>query len=203
MNEQFSELILNNKFCVVGNSPKELGTGNGSLIDSHDIVIRFKNYDTTEDYSEDYGQKTNVWSTPFNLTQFYRDPAPYKASLCCLPLNIPRWRLHFGKWNIDYDLLGRYEDVIQYVPWKWFEEVWYKYEIGQPSSGIITLYWMYKILGRKLKNEELFGFGLFDPKTPHHYFNHQESKIAKEWRKDTHRTHPREIEKRIWKEIVE
>tara|TARA_R110000765_G_scaffold106595_2_gene197178 strand:+ start:11902 stop:12513 length:612 start_codon:yes stop_codon:yes gene_type:complete len=203
MKEQFAELILNNKFCVVGNSPKETGSGNGSLIDSYDIVIRFKNYDTTEDHSEDYGKKTDVWSTPFNLTQFYRDPAQYKASLCCLPLHIPRWRLYFGKWNIDYDVLGRYEDVVQYVPHKWFEEVWYKYESGQPSSGIITLYWMYKILGRKLKSEDLFGFGLFDPEEPHHYFNRKESDISKEWRKSTHLTHPRKIEKRIWREIVE
>ena len=203
MNTEFAELILNNRFCVVGNSPKELGAGNGPLIDSYDVVIRFKNYDTSEQYVEDYGQKTDVWSTPFNRTQFYRDPAQYQASLCCLPLYIPRWRLHFGKWNIDYDLLARYEDVIQYVPWKWFEEVWYKYETGQPSSGIITLYWMYKILGRKLKKEDMFGFGLFDPKTPHHYFNHEESRLAKEWRESTHTTHPRHIEQRVWKEIVE
>ena len=204
MIENFAELISNNRFCVVGNSPKELGRGNGERIDSYDLVLRFKNYDIEEEFSNDYGVKTDIWSTPFNLTQFYRDPSQYKATLCCLPLNIPRWRLWVGKWNIDYDVLAQYEDIVQYIPYKIFEEVWNKYETGQPSTGIITLYWMYKILGRKLSREDIFGFSLFDPREPHHYFLHKEShEVSEEWRISTPKTHPREIEIRVFKEITE
>lgn len=203
MTEDFADLISNNKFCVVGNSPKEVGTGNGALIDSYDIVIRFKNYDTSEEFAEDYGTKTDVWSTPFNLTQFYRDPNQYKASLCCLPLNIPRWRLRFHSGNIDYPLLARYEDVIQYVPLKIFEEVWFQYKDGQPSSGIITLYWMSKILGRPLNQDDMFGFSMFDPDEPHHYFLHKEDdKVGALWRQSTPTTHPRQMEMKMYEEII-
>jgi len=202
--EGFANLISNNGFCVVGNSPKEVGTGNGNLIDSYDLVLRFKNYDVSEEFSEDYGKRTDLWSTPFNLTQFYRDPSEYKATLCCLPLNIPRWRLHFGKWNIDYEVLGRYEDIVEYIPFKIFEEVWYRYKVGQPSSGIITLYWMYKILGKKINRKDIFGFSMFDPREPHHYFLHKEDhSISEEWRISTPTTHPREMEMTIFEEITE
>ena len=67
---KLSDLIHGKKFCVVGNSPKELGSGNGKIIDSYDVVIRFKNYDITDEFAKDYGSRTDVWVTPFNLTQF-------------------------------------------------------------------------------------------------------------------------------------
>ena len=203
MTEDFADLITNNKFCVVGNSPKEVGTGNGPVIDSYDIVIRFKNYDISEEFAADYGTKTDIWSTPFNQTQFYRDPAQYRASLCCLPLNIPRWKMRFPRTNIDYPLLGRYEGIIQYIPFRIFEEVWHQYPIGQPSSGVITLYWMYKILGRPLNKKDMFGFSMFDPDEPHHYFLHKEDdEKTEEWRISTPTTHPREMEMKVYEDII-
>ncbi len=46
--------------AVVGNSPCELGLAKGSLIDSHDIVIRFNMAGTFSDHAKDYGSKTDV-----------------------------------------------------------------------------------------------------------------------------------------------
>ncbi|MFX5611356.1 glycosyltransferase family 29 protein, partial [Acinetobacter baumannii] len=48
-------------FAVVGNGPVEIGSKNGSIIDSFDIVIRFNNYNLDHEYSVDYGTKTTVW----------------------------------------------------------------------------------------------------------------------------------------------
>ena len=104
-NIKLLDLIHNKKFCVVGNSPKELNSGNGKIIDSYDIVIRFKNYNITDEFIKDYGAKTDVWATPFNLTQFYRDPAQYKSICCCLPLTHPRWQKRFPTTNINYELV--------------------------------------------------------------------------------------------------
>ena len=52
-NTKLLDLIHNKKFCVVGNSPKELNSGNGKIIDSYDIVIRFKNYNDQKNQKKD------------------------------------------------------------------------------------------------------------------------------------------------------
>ena len=39
-NVKLSDLIHGKKFCVVGNSPKELGSGNGKIIDSYEKTIK-------------------------------------------------------------------------------------------------------------------------------------------------------------------
>lgn len=200
-NVKLSDLIHGKKFCVVGNSPKELGSGNGKIIDSYDVVIRFKNYDITDEFAKDYGSRTDVWVTPFNLTQFYRDPAQYKSVCCCIPLTHSRWQKRFPANNINYDLMTKYNNI-EFVPLKTFQQVWDKYEKGQPSSGMTTLYWLYKLTG-KLRKKDLFGFSMFDPKETHHYFSHKENhKLSAEWAKNTPNVHPRRIESSVFNEIT-
>lgn len=46
--------------AIVGNGPSETGKNKGAEIDSHDIVVRFNNYNVS-DYVQDYGEKTTVW----------------------------------------------------------------------------------------------------------------------------------------------
>lgn len=197
-----ADLVINNNFCVVGNSPSEVGSGNGPLIDSYDVVIRFKNYDLSEEYVGDYGKKTDVWVTPFNLTQFYRDPSEYQAICCCIPLNKNKWKRRFRGNNIDYILKEKYEEVLEYIPNGVFEEVWDLYENGQPSSGMTTLYWIYKLTG-KIERGRIFGFSIFDPKEPHHYFQSKEDdKLTMRWRTSTPTTHPRSIEKKVYGKIT-
>lgn len=46
--------------AVVGNSPIELGKQLGSVIDGHDIVIRFNDFQTDAPFDRDYGRKTDI-----------------------------------------------------------------------------------------------------------------------------------------------
>lgn len=58
--ELFIDYIKNKTIAVVGNGPGEIGKKKGAEIDSHDIVIRFNNFNTTT-HCIDYGKKTTVW----------------------------------------------------------------------------------------------------------------------------------------------
>ena len=213
------EELLDGSFCVVGNSPKEIGSGNGELIDSYDTVIRFKNYDLSGDFGKDYGTKTTVLVTPFNLTQFYRDPLQYECVCCCIPLDKSRWRRRFPPSNINYDLLLRYKDAgyLQYIPNDIFTEIWEKYPMGQPSSGITTLWWIHRITGRKIPRSDIFGFSMFDPRENHHYYKkhirHEEDEIdddtrnfleteANKYKLTTISVHPRQHELHFFNECT-
>ncbi len=52
--------IAGKSIAVVGSGPYELGRGKGKEIDSHDVVIRFNDYQTNE-YRQDYGIRTDIW----------------------------------------------------------------------------------------------------------------------------------------------
>lgn len=55
-----SNYLEEKRIAVVGSGPGEIGKGNGREIDSHDVVIRFNDYET-RGYEQDYGSKTTVW----------------------------------------------------------------------------------------------------------------------------------------------
>ena len=57
---KFENLIRGKTVAVVGNGPQEIGKGKGKEIDSHDIVIRFNNFNL-DGFEEDYGSKTDIW----------------------------------------------------------------------------------------------------------------------------------------------
>ena len=210
------EELLSGTFCIVGNSPKELGTGNGPLIDSYDTIIRFKNYDLSGEYAKDYGTRTTVMVSPFNKTQFYRDTKQYECVCCCIPLNNKVWRKKYSK-HINFTLLQRYcdEKFLQYIPLDIFNTLRETYPNGQPSSGMMTLWWIYNIIGRCIPRSDIFGFSMFDPKESHHYYkNHIRlenpnkkisgntrrnlERTARMYKSSTKKVHPRKYEMRTF-----
>ena len=209
------EELLSGTFCIVGNSPKELGTGNGPRIDSYDTVIRFKNYDLSGEYAKDYGTKTTVFCTPFNKTQFYRSPDQYESICCTLPINVKKWKKKYS--GLQFKMVKEYDDqgFLQYIPVDIFEELRGLYKKGRPSSGITTLWWIYKITGKKIPKSDVFGFSFFDTKEKHHYYKKhirlqdpnkkispytrkKLEKIARACRKGTARIHIRQYELEIF-----
>ena len=58
-------------FCIIGNSPKELGKGSGKKIDSHKLVLRFNDFSTSPDFYKDYGKRTSVWIRGSNDKNIY------------------------------------------------------------------------------------------------------------------------------------
>ena len=61
---KFMELVSGKTVSVVGNAPTEVGSGNGHLIDSSDIVVRCNNFKTAG-FEADYGTKHEVWVKSF------------------------------------------------------------------------------------------------------------------------------------------
>lgn len=63
-NKKFTlgDIVKNKRIAVVGNGPQENGLHKGSKIDSYDVVIRMNDYNLSEEYKMDYGEKVTVWS---------------------------------------------------------------------------------------------------------------------------------------------
>ena len=59
--EQIHKILINKTIAVVGNCISNLENKNGKEIDSHDIVIRFNNYQI-EGFQDYVGTKTNIWA---------------------------------------------------------------------------------------------------------------------------------------------
>ena len=57
---KFEELVRNG-YCIVGNSPCEIGRLNGPKIDSSNAIIRFNDFSTDDRFKDDYGSNTNIW----------------------------------------------------------------------------------------------------------------------------------------------
>ncbi len=154
----FDSMIASaNKVAIVGNSPVELGKGVGQIIDSHDVVIRFNNFSTSSEFSNDYGKKTDIWvkagyfdlMSRRNVDEFklivqpmgdmiYRDPngAAYVADYIDKSCNVE---------FIDPTVLYELYNILG----------------SQPSSGVIILYCIYKLKGR-IPRDSVFGFSFVD-----------------------------------------
>lgn len=59
----FTELLdaADGDIAIVGNGPQELGRGQGTDIDAHNMVVRFNTYSTAFPQLHDYGAKTDLW----------------------------------------------------------------------------------------------------------------------------------------------
>jgi len=146
------ESYLKNKtVAIVGNGPYELETGNGKIIDSYDAVVRFNHFNIESQYKNDYGSKTNIYSSLPRLT--------YK---CHSDIYILAESIHpFSKdflnslVNIDMAKLIVIPDAI-------LIDIYKKYHFSWPSSGLRMVYYVKNILGNKFKKEDIFGMALRD-----------------------------------------
>jgi hypothetical protein len=159
--------LIDNNFCVVGNSPIELGKKKGSIIDEFKTVIRFNDF--SNKYVLDYGLKTNVWVRASN-------------DIVIETLNTKLME------NFDYIYIRakrkENEDSAKYLisNKKAFDYFPIDYEIklskeikSIPSTGLLFLY-ILKENGFKITNNNIFGFSFFSKKDlemfkTHHYFD--------------------------------
>lgn len=65
----FENAIKGKTVAVVGNGPQEIGKGYGEEIDSHDIIIRFNNFNI-KGFEKDYGSKTDIWVRGFQASKY-------------------------------------------------------------------------------------------------------------------------------------
>lgn len=147
------DISLAQSIAIVGNSPCEVGTSKGEAIDKHDMVIRFNNYPTTEEYLSDYGQKTQVWVRSIGNWVDKRNDVAKTTVLCGINLN-----------NRGFSPKP-YEELVAKTSLTVFDSaLFYRLSTilaAPPSAGLITCFMVYSVKGQ-LNKKSLFGFGFID-----------------------------------------
>ena len=151
-------------YCVVGNAPNELGSGNGEIIDTHEFVFRFNNF-KTDGFENDYGTKVTHW-----VTTFAKDIQPREFDgkvflMCPLPLHHAKYLKRYNYTDVNF--LKKYSHNTNFIPVDYYEEL-IKY-VPNPSTGVAMLFWLYKLHG--LEQSRIYGFTFFDKSQKHHYFD--------------------------------
>ena len=157
-----------NSIAVVGNSPKELGTGKGKIIDEHELVVRFNEYSIDPPYDRDYGVKSNIWVRSIGNSVAHRDMSEFKLVLFS-GINLPS---RYRDWNMVRFYTKRGIPVALFptdIQYELVEKI-----KAVPSSGICICYMLHKMIG-PLDRNSVFGFGFTDhlgkDATAQHYYD--------------------------------
>jgi len=185
-------LIVKNKnsYCIVGNSPNVMGKKMGKRIDSYNLVIRFNNFSTSEDYIEDIGSKTDVWVRMLPTSLITQKPNRNMKLIVFTGANslnrsISKHDSLFGLSRAGYNIDFFEKDI--------FFELQKK--IGAPpSSGLVICYTIFKILG-DISSRDVYGLSMGEEFSKYNSY-HCSDKEAKP--ADRHRW---EKEKEIFKSM--
>lgn len=174
---KFAGAILDSRgdFCVVGNSPKEIGSGNGPRIDSHKIVIRFNSYSVDYPFNNDYGNRTDIWiRMPRNVGLSDRVDPSIKQVIVS-GSNWPH-RMADGVWFFS-NLLDDFSSV-GVVPFDVYKRLVSELK-AVPSGGLQILYWIYSLIG-PIPRECVYGFELTDqPKHKDHQYGATTQRVVR------------------------
>eukprot|EP00118_Oscarella_pearsei_P017756 m.178569 g.178569 ORF g.178569 m.178569 type:complete len:380 (+) comp39179_c0_seq25:26-1165(+) len=147
--------------AVVGNSDILSGSNKGQLIDSHEVVFRFNNYET-KGYEKDVGNKTTFQNLYRRIAKYYKPPS--RVIVITQALVELTWVENVHKVGIDKKkVLLLHPDFI-YLVRTWLKSVDSSYK-NIPSSGIYTL-----LLALYVCDEvSIFGFGVNGSYYGHYY----------------------------------
>jgi hypothetical protein len=186
---------IDSNFCVVGNSPIEIGKNKGKIIDSFKSIIRFNDFSLNQPV--DYGSKINVWVRATNdlVIETINDKLNYKYDLIMLRAKSEKnegFRKNLAEQKINY-----------LIPPKEYEVDLSKELNAIPSTGILFLY-ILKENGYSF-GKNVFGFSFFDVQDinqygNHHYYLVDSSKISKGIALSKHKW---EREKEFFNKIME
>lgn len=184
MQSQFADRILSsNSFAIVGNAPTELGTNNGSIIDSKDIVIRFNNYNISSEYQVDYGSKTNIWIKSGFYHDIERRDISHYDMVIQSGINPMFRNSSFSDFILDFKM-AKIDFTI--IPPNIYYELISELKTS-PSAGLCILFWIFKIKG-KIPRDSVFGFSFGKQKknSAEHYFINTKSKgfYPHDWEKE-------------------
>lgn len=154
------------RVCVVGNGPSLLGSGLGSAIDSHDVVVRINDF-VIEGHEEDVGTRTDVWFQTWGPLPPRRVPG---LECIWMWIAMPELRksdmLEYAERSEFYSpvpvMLLPYTAELQMRP---FSERWIRGRRG-PSLGILTLGWCRRVYGEQLS---FCGIGDMDREGAHYW----------------------------------
>lgn len=181
MNEnKLGEYVKGKSVAVVGSGPYELGKKRGSEIDSHEIIIRFNDYQLSG-YEDDYGSKTNIWVRNTDTENGGCKPRLQQINFYDLVvLETDIWR--FAIPDIFLDTFYEYATKIpsKFCKLKYRDKL--IREMGSfPTSGMEIIYEIFQIKGNVVESD-IYGVGLelstFDNKELKHYGEKSEYKIS-------------------------
>lgn len=162
---EFEKLLQGRRVAVVGNGPQEVGSGNGAKIDSYDIVIRFNDFPETEEFSKDYGSKTDVWVRSLWVNASRRKSVP---------------NIIIGEaLHSEYPDLKVMKEAVKMNPQAIFAipaEVYYSVHnsgINHPTNGTLILAWI-KSICPEFSSNDCYGFSFkakIPPKSLTHYYD--------------------------------
>lgn len=179
--------------AIVANGGSIIDNKFGKSIDSHDFVVRFNNFNISDEYKEHAGKKVDIWSNTFHLDII--DRSIDIPILCPVPINCYPYNQIYG---IDHDLMNKNLSKTRFIPVEIFEELCGLMPIHptkrrkDPSSGLSIIFWLKKN-GFKISQENLFGFDFFSHKN-HHYFSKPQGPSV---------NHQGEVEKQIIKKLLD
>tara|TARA_A100001011_G_C14263607_1_gene823660 strand:+ start:47 stop:685 length:639 start_codon:yes stop_codon:yes gene_type:complete len=140
-------------FCIIGNSPKEMGKGNGKKIDSHKLVLRFNDFSTSPDFYKDYGSRTSVWIRGSNDKNIYTMEEK-KKHIRNFDLTVMRAK---RDWSNDFRAYMKANKLPLFIfPINYEIELSRKLKFS-PSTGLLTLYYIRKNFG-KIDRDRIYGF---------------------------------------------
>ena len=152
---KFEKLLRDNDldYCIVGNSPCEIGHKNGKRIDDHKLIIRFNDFSLEKKFVKDYGKKTNIWIRGTNDFIVYT-MNDKKKMLESLDLVIVRAQAQRNNKFVKY----AEKNNLNYEFFRRKHEIKFTNTLGFcPSTGLLTLYILNKICG-PIDRDRVFGF---------------------------------------------
>lgn len=173
--DKLHKYIKINSFCLVGNSPIEIGKFLGKNIDSYETVIRFNDYSLN--FAEDYGNKTDIWvrATNDQVIETLKDKLSYSHKI-----------VFFRSDNLknikSREVLLNNNSKFLILPIHYEKKL--SKELGAiPSLGLLMMY-ILKHNNFKITKNNAFGFSFFDNQDiknfgNHHYYNIKTSTISK------------------------
>lgn len=138
-NGALEHALAGKSVALVGNGPCELGTGHGSRIDAHDVVIRFNIFaQFIYSLSADYGTKTSIWAHTFSSESIRPG--------ICLP-DVPLHVMRRNPYIQTLENLPAYQRYLEdarvtftYVPDEIYREIFQRYGHFAPTTGFLLLY---------------------------------------------------------------
>ncbi len=197
----------NTSLAVVGNGPYELGSGNGTAIDAHDLVLRFNWRPSQGDYTADYGGKTDIWAThDFFLAgeQVKHNPPPgFNRTSHIIAIHSPwefRYSSHFVQELLSWADLGKQILCFSKKDRLWFCQNYPQVKV--PTSGLLMLIAI-KRHRPHLTQDHIYGFSfktdISDRRRIPHYYS--DEVLRKEVGEERWRSHDMHVERNMLRDL--
>ncbi|WP_110630654.1 glycosyltransferase family 29 protein [Salinicola salarius] len=174
---EFEKYVKQNRsnFCLVGNSPCELGSENGQVIDSFECVIRFNDFNVDFPYSQDYGTKTSIW------VRMPKNMGLSEKNIDNVIISGSNWISRLPDGVETFNLFQRFHKSVAVVPSEVYKRL--STELGSaPSAGLQILYWIYTLIG-PISHKQVYGFSMIDQQVGKnsHYASKKSVSVRHNW----------------------